>query len=202
MLWEPPGKAEGAWLKFNFGQVAPYSVSAALVLVLIYVSISGKQSPRSLAWGRDFLESVTATVSPPSLTIINSFSGAFGTYSNSCMGLSENYTTNPVECNLGVYSIYIHIYIVYGPNIYIYMYVYIRYIYMYVCMYICIYVYKYICIYVCIYVCMYICKYVYMYICIYVNMYIYMHIYIYLCTHIYIYVCVCISFYRHRYIDR
>ena len=93
MLWEPPGKAEGAWLKFNFGQVAPYSVSAALVLVLIYVSISGKQSPRSLAWGRDFLESVTATVSPPSLTIINSFSGAFGTYSNSCMGLSENYTT-------------------------------------------------------------------------------------------------------------
>ena len=79
MLWEPPGKAEGAWLKFNFGQVAPYSVSAALVLVLIYVSISGKQSPRSLAWGRDFLESVTATVSPPSLTIINSF--------------SENYTT-------------------------------------------------------------------------------------------------------------
>ena len=111
MLWEPPGKAEGAWLKFNFGQVAPYSVSAALVLVLIYVSISGKQSPRSLAWGRDFLESVTATVSPPSLTIINSFSGAFGTYSNSCMGLSENYTTNPVECNLGVYSIYIYIYI-------------------------------------------------------------------------------------------
>lgn len=26
MLWEPPGKAEGAWLKFNFGQVAPYRV--------------------------------------------------------------------------------------------------------------------------------------------------------------------------------